>query len=99
MKNEHFIKVLKNRMAYNKNTNRGYHDKGNKFKEIQMLQWAISKAIKDFKYHSWEKQLREKIYNCFVYTSDTAEDLTGENHTIPLANKKQKKEKVKEEKK
>ncbi len=24
-----------------------------------MLQWAISKAIKDFKYHSWEKQLRK----------------------------------------
>ena len=31
MKAVHFIKVLTNRMAYNKNTNRGYHDKGNKF--------------------------------------------------------------------
>lgn len=38
MKAVHFIKVLTNRMAYNKNTNRGYHDKGNKFKELQMLQ-------------------------------------------------------------
>ncbi len=50
-------------MAYNKNTNRGYHDKGNKFKALQMLQWAISKAIKDFKYHS-----------CPLYTYDAADE-------------------------